>query len=251
MSDFGINKTSTPIIRKHDVISWTSCWILMNFSKCFLLRWERRHWRTPASCWRLIMPSWLPTTSGSSECHTEVPFFYSPVSVHMGAPDCKALWINDLYVRLRNKSPIPTVLRHPQEMNKCVVSEGRMWWIEQVRETPSDPQQSTFGTVKLREGWQRWICTHCWCFSQCVDGMFCGLMWRSDTSVGSDLWYQQQYCILFIQIFAWYFSRVHPFWDLLSGFLRPVLVCMCYTTSRLCSSCFIMNRGKKQAHLHR
>lgn len=71
----------------------------------------------PGSCWRLTMPSWRPMTSGSSECHTEVPFFDLPVSVRMGAPDCKAMWINDLYVRLRNKSPIPTVLMHPQQTN--------------------------------------------------------------------------------------------------------------------------------------
>lgn len=89
----------------------------MNFPWCFLLRWERRRWRTLGSCWRLIMPNLPLMTLGSSEFHIEVPFFYLPVSVGMGVPDCKAMWINDLNVRLWNKSLIPTALRHPQEMN--------------------------------------------------------------------------------------------------------------------------------------
>lgn len=90
----------------------------MNFPWCFLLRWERRRWRTLGSCWRLIMPNLPLMTLGSSEFHIEVPFFYLPVSVDMGVQDGTAMWINDLNVRLWNKSPIPTALRHPQEMNK-------------------------------------------------------------------------------------------------------------------------------------
>lgn len=121
------------------------------------------------------MPSWQPMTSGSSECHTHFHFFYLSVSVHVGAPVCRAMWINNLYVRLRNTSPGSHGARAPQRTNNqtvsyCViVSAGRrdniyFWWV-----------YSWQGEARGKVGWA---------FSQCVDGLFCGLMHRSNSDGG-------------------------------------------------------------------
>lgn len=187
----------------------------MNVPLCFLLRWERRRWRTLGSCWRLIMPNWRLMTSESSESHIEVPFFYLPVSVHMGVPDCKAMWINDLNVRLWNKSSIPTVLRHPQETNnrasvragcdRLCRAERRSWTVRLAK-------------VKLKDRWSQIEPTAGFFHNvlwETPAGMFCGLMWRSNATVSS---FYANLCIKswVVSCILGLFARVCPCHDLVT-----------------------------------
>lgn len=89
------------------------------------------------------------------------------------------MWINDLNVRLRNKSHVPTAPPRPQEV-EIAIGGRRPRRIVRGRGTSSVSQVQSW---QREAGWKAEESAFtCCCFSHCVDGMFCGLVASSDTS---------------------------------------------------------------------
>lgn len=166
------------------------------------------------------MPSWQPMTSGSSECHTEVPFFYSPASVHMGAPDCKVLWINDLSVRLRNKSPhshgaqAPAGDKQPrrqlvQDVIDCAGQRDKVHFLE----SPQLPRWSWRREGRVGASPLPLFFTTCWRYVLWPDVEAWYINWQWFMVLAAKC----MCTVTYVQIFAWvwyYFSSILGFHDI-------------------------------------